>query len=310
MKVVAVDGNSLTVLRAQLGTKATVHADGVVVARVTSSFVIARSLLTVSRAQANTTAAAHADRSAVKNVLPLLDSFGSGSQALFAGFGEWAQKEGQIVLSLLQTIKAGRPFSFQVQLRNSERYAGGQLAVIMATVKGAYAITPGVLNDGALFLEVRAPGFADKLISQNQSSPSLPNTLSVTLSPNHILSAPASITIDGLTGTGTNDTTVSIMQTGSKLAGSGTWDKSLGKLVVPLANAESLFPDVNYSFSFVLVNPSVAQPSPAISISGSSSVMGGIVFAAEAMQKLPTMLGYGRYAAPLHITSAHFLLVL
>ena len=81
MKVVAVDGNSLTVLRAQLGTKATVHADGVVVARVTSSFVIARSLLTVSRAQANTTAAAHADRSAVKNVLPLLDSFGSGSQA-------------------------------------------------------------------------------------------------------------------------------------------------------------------------------------------------------------------------------------
>ncbi|MGB1598722.1 MAG: hypothetical protein ACPIOQ_38580, partial [Promethearchaeia archaeon] len=98
MKVVAVDGNTLSVLRAQVGTSAQVHPEGSVVVLVEAAKVMAPSLLTVQRGQANTSAAVHSDLASVTTVLPIYDEFASNSQMVFGGGGAWTRRRGSLVL--------------------------------------------------------------------------------------------------------------------------------------------------------------------------------------------------------------------
>ena len=89
-------------------------------------------------------------------------------------------------------------------------------------------------------------------------------------------------------------------------AASGTWTVNLGKLVVPLEAGQSLVPDSNYTFAFQVLNPAAAQVSPAVSVSASANGEPAVVFAAVAMDKDESALGYGRSAAPLEVATPAF----
>lgn len=316
MLVTAIDGNTLTVSRGQLGTVAQVHAEASFVVKLRSTTLIAPTALAVSRAQAGSTAASHSDLTEVTTVAPIWDGGASLNAAgVFGGFGHWVRARGALSLTVAsgQSLPAGRTVAFSVRMRNPCAALGGRAVMVSGLDGGGLVVEPATVRGGAA-LVVAAPGFAIRQAGQNSSGAGVFNTLSVTLSPNHDLIGPGSVTLAGLTGTQTNSSSaLGVWDAGAgefaaAFSASAQWMQDTGTLVLSLVAGGGLQAGSSYTFSFQVRNPSVAQASPTIRVSAVGSAPGGgsLIFSPAEVTRDPTQEPYGLRRSPLHVDTPAF----
>jgi hypothetical protein len=154
---------------------------------------------------------------------------------------------------------------------------GPRLMLAEVQVYGEGFRTPdlhGVAN-GAHPLEVVVPGFSVKYIQQSTPSTSANNTLIVTLTANCNLGSGSTVTITGLTGSQTSDTSsLPVTSTRSQFGTKGNWAQTAGILVLTASHVvTSGLPVV---LTFTLINPAMSQTSPPVRV-GAVIVNRGIV---------------------------------
>ena len=116
-------------------------------------------------------------------------------------------------------------------------------------------------------------GFTTRAIGQSTPVASANNTLSATLAPYHALAGGDTVTISGLTGSQTPSGSLALRagSCGDKLGSQGAWTQGAGQLVLTVG-AGGLAAGASCVVGFDLVNPAVAQASPAVSIEADAAV--------------------------------------
>lgn len=196
----------------------------------------------------------------------------------------WTQSTGSLELLVANGLEEGVEVVCVFELTNPRQeqeaadvsisvnsFASGQVTNIIPST--AMRKAPG--NAGPFF--VRRSTFLTATIGQSKPYPGEDsNRISVTLRANVAIasvgSVVATITLSGLTGSRTEDTSQLIVNgedpnwnqiTRSRAA----WTQESGTLVLTIASQQNLRANRNYAFSFDLANPFEAQDSPAVSIS-------------------------------------------
>ena len=152
-------------------------------------------------------------------------------------------------------------------------------------------------------------GFTTRAIGQSTPVASANNTLSATLAPYHALAGGDTVTISGLTGSQTPSGSLALRagSCGDKLGSQGAWTQGAGQLVLTVG-AGGLAAGASCVVGFDLVNPAVAQASPAVSIEADAAVDAHDV-GREAMSKNGSALyGVSNGADPLTVVVPEFLI--
>eukprot|EP00960_Hanusia_phi_P055432 762967-Hanusia_phi.AAC.1 len=121
----------------------------------------------------------------------------------------------------------------------------------------------GVSNGGNV-LEIVQPSFIQALITQSTPVAGVLNSLTLTLQMNCDLPAGSEITVSGLYGASTDNSSLLISSTPSDFQQSSIWSRANGTLVIKSAGAYSL---TIYTITFNLTNGVIDQSSPPVYIS-------------------------------------------
>jgi len=118
-------------------------------------------------------------------------------------------------------------------------------------------------------LTIDAPGFLLKEIGHATQFASALNTITATLSLNFELLRPSKVTIMGIMGrqTQSNEALAVTTVSGSLFKTVGRWDQDTGSLILILKENTIPVPGANYSISFDVTNPPIAQNAPLVSVS-------------------------------------------
>jgi len=228
--------------------------------------------------------------------LAITDIQNSGTATYFESTADWSRTTGTLVLSqkIYTQINAFTTLVFSFSVTNpstpqmpptlswsivsTELMHSGNLEPDLDSVP---AVACAEAGDSAP-LSVRTSGVCIKEIAQSTPFPGALNTLTVSLAPTGYLrgSENSKITITGLTGSQTDDATLTITDVGSTsanvlLGNNAVWTKTSGKLVISVANGQTLGAGQLVSFSFQIINPAPkSSPLPILVSTSGSRVLG------------------------------------
>ncbi|EKX44153.1 hypothetical protein GUITHDRAFT_139994 [Guillardia theta CCMP2712] len=200
------------------------------------------------------------------------------------GSAAWAKQQGQLVVYSSTKLNATVVHSFSFVLQNGP--TGQTARSVSISVAGADAlpavamqtdfsipVPPGFTALDLAPLRILGSSFLIKSIGQTASYPAALNSIVITLMTSVDLNVGVRLTISGLTGSSTPDSTLnaSFPLVSPPLFSSGVWTRAVGVIVFTLT--EPIVAGVSYSFSFKLQNPSTAQSSPSVYIVASSSIV-------------------------------------
>ena len=193
----------------------------------------------------------------------------------------WNRETGELTLKLgSQGIQSGLVYAFTFQLRNPIKSQQSPPVSIEAfdPVARTKAKMTGGNGLAAPFLIIE---FIKSSIAQSTMAAGKVNTISITFAVSLSIGVGSEILISGLTGTQTQDQTLSITWLGLAqstssipFAKSGAWTQSSGTFTIFVETAEGLSANNDYAFSFNVTNPLSAQKAVSVSIavSGSASI--------------------------------------
>jgi len=152
-------------------------------------------------------------------------------------------------------------------------------------------------TDNVALLIYRSAGFTVKDISQSTSSPGATNTITVSFKPQFSLTGArnSTITISGLLGSMTPDSTLTLLDSGALFNTTARWVAQTGSLTLAVASGQTVPSTSVTVIKFDLENPTVAQDAPSMIF---ISAEGDVPISASAMS-----LGSGN-DAPLKVVPA------
>ena len=244
----------------------------------------------------------------------------TSTSGLLGVTGTWTKAEGKLVLTAeAGGTSAGAACEVKFNLMNSAQQQSSLAVSVVAAIKDGSSNSVGSIAQAAMTkpgttlygvangadpLTVEVPAFSVKSIQQNTPLSGSTNTITVTLTANIDLADGSSVTILGLTGSQTNDASLTVTSTSGLLGVTGTWTKAEGKLVLT-AEAGGTSAGAACEVKFNLMNSAQQQSSLAVSVvaaikDGSSNSVGSI--AQAAMTKPGTTLyGVANGADPLTV---------
>jgi len=207
------------------------------------------------------------------------------NQNLFASVfgleGEWIREGGTLVLAVVSDAPIGEVFSFSFDLMNPDSGRGSNEVSIYSTERGSassarYTMAMGSGNAAPLLVA----DFLEKGIGQSTASQGAPNTLTVSLSTRASLLSGSVVTISGLVGSATPNSTnllISVMRAPSMEAaahfGSASWVRESG--ILRLTVVGDTVPNATYGIAVTLQNPVTPQSAASnIKISASGVTIG------------------------------------
>ena len=219
------------------------------------------------------------------------DLFSDGSNQ-----GKGALSSGTLTLTVHtgQTVVAGTQYAFSFTITNPSSAQNDATVTIAASGTAAFPTSRGVMTtdtanvygvtNGGKPMKVIEQSFSTKAIGQSTPLAGADVTITVTLTANSNFPAGSIVTITGLTGTQTEDTTLTVTSTDGSTSGllgtSGVWTKSDGKLVLTAAGAGTAY-NAPCTVTFVLKQAAAEYTPPTVSVAasikdGSSTVLGSI----------------------------------
>ena len=223
--------------------------------------------------------------------LAVYEQKSSGFASHYSPTAQWSRTNGSLVLSVVNDTTAGTQYIFSFNIQNPTCAQSPPLVSItaqpiclypqvmcadMTTPFGAgfYNATPGAAQP----LLVMAPSFRIFNIWQKNPYPGANNLINLELATNINIPLGTNLTVTGLTGSITNDTsqlTVNFpdqdadssaraADTSSVLSASGSWTKSSGSLIIQFV-AETKA-NTTYRFAIPLINPICCQPGRNVSL--------------------------------------------
>jgi len=210
-----------------------------------------------------------------------------------------------------QTVVAGTQYAFSFTITNPSSAQNDATVTIAASGTAAFPTSRGVMTtdtanvygvtNGGKPMKVIEQSFSTKAIGQSTPLAGADVTITVTLTANSNFPAGSIVTITGLTGTQTEDTTLTVTSTDGSTSGllgtSGVWTKSDGKLVLTAAGAGTAY-NAPCTVTFVLKQAAAEYTPPTVSVAasikdGSSTLLGSI---AQLAMDAPRLIGTGRGA--------------
>ena len=210
--------------------------------------------------------------------------------------GKGALSSGTLTLTVHtgQTVAAGTQYAFSFTITNPSSAQNDATVTIAASGTAAFPTSRGVMTtdtanvygvtNGGKPMKVIEQSFSTKAIGQSTPLAGADVTITVTLTANSNFPAGSIVTITGLTGTQTEDTTLTVTSTDGSTSGllgtSGVWTKSDGKLVLTAAGAGTAY-NAPCTVTFVLKQAAAEYTPPTVSVAasikdGSSTVLGSI----------------------------------
>ena len=121
---------------------------------------------------------------------------------------------------------------------------------------------------------IRAQSFSSKTGTESSTVREAVNTLTFTIQPTAAIAPGGTITLAGMTGTGTSTGTLAVSgANAARVGSSGNWNQGAGTLVLTVANGETVPTGSDTVFTVELENAAVSQ-SVTITIESSSSCVG------------------------------------
>jgi len=226
------------------------------------------------------------------SALAVTDIENSGTTTYFGNSGEWDQSSGTLVMTMpiFVSLPAATTLKFSFTLDNpaTPQQAPTVSFKVVSTVlmyAGPMEIDPelvpaipGAAAGDAVPLKVWSSFMCMKAIAQSTPFPGALNTITVSLSPTASLagSQNSKITIDGLLGAQTADGNLVITDVGGTNANvlfgnTAVWSKAAGKLVLSVANGQTLGGGQMVSLTFQITNPAPKSPAQPILVSTSGT---------------------------------------
>ena len=244
----------------------------------------------------------------------------SSTSGLLGTSGTWTQASGQLVLTVAagsgtvsgtgcevtfnltnrNSSQASPAVSVSAEIKDGSGNSVGSIASAAMTKMGAALY--GVAN-GTDPLTVVVPSFSTRSIQQSSTSPGTNNSITITLMANYDMATGSTVTITGLTGSLTSENDIPLTSTSDLLGARGAWTRDTGMLVLTAASGGTRA-GTACAVTFSLMNPMMAQVSPAVSIQASVQLAGGAVMSIDnvAMIKPETsMCGVEDGANPLTV---------
>jgi len=165
-----------------------------------------------------------------------------------------------------------------------------------------FGVPTGVVGtDNVALLIYRSASFSVKSISQSTTAPGATNTITASFKPQFPLtgSKGSTITISGLLGSVTPDTTLTLLDAGALFNSTAQWAAKTGSLVLTVVPGQTVSATDNTIIKFDLDNPTIPQTGPSMI---QISAMGDVPISAAAM-----VLGSGNNA-PLKVIASVFTL--
>ena len=247
----------------------------------------------------------------------LLDA-GDDGETLFSdgttqSRGAWSSGTLTLTVHSSLTMSAGTTYRFSFVVMNPGSAQASPTVNIEASGSATIASSALTKPNSELFgvsngtnpLEVVVPVFSAKGIGQSTPGSGETNTITVTLTANYNLDDTSTVTISGLTGSQTLDSTsLAVTSTGGLLGTTGAWTQSSGTLVLTAASGGTT-QGTACEVTFALKNKATTQTSPAVSveaaISDGSSTVANI--AQVAMDKPGSdLFGVSHGADPLEVS--------
>ena len=226
----------------------------------------------------------------------------TSTSGLLGSAGAWIQSSGELVLTVsspgivsgiaciltfdLNNMGSGDalPITIEAVILDASTIFIGSIVQSLMNKPGAFRY--GVANGTDPFT-ISAPEFIIKAIGQSSTIPGESNTLTVTLSANFDLATGSTVTIFGLTGLQTGDTSnLSLTSTSNLLGTAGAWTRNSGQLVLTAASPGTTS-GTACVVTFALTNTATARSSPSVSVAaaiedGSGNSVGSIAQVAMA----------------------------
>jgi hypothetical protein len=165
-----------------------------------------------------------------------------------------------------------------------------------------FGVRTGVVGtDNVALLIYRSASFSVKSISHSTTAPGATNTITASFKPQFPLtgSKGSTITISGLLGSVTPDTTMTLLDAGALFNSTAQWAAKTGSLVLTVVPGQTVSATENTTIKFDLDNPTIPQSGPSMI---QISAMGDVPISAAAMT-----LGSGN-DAPLKVIASAFTL--
>ncbi|EKX53221.1 hypothetical protein GUITHDRAFT_132974 [Guillardia theta CCMP2712] len=197
-----------------------------------------------------------------------VDYFSNGTTQSFGLFTASA-----LTLTVVKSLYVNTLYSFNFQFHNPS--APQSAPAVYISVNGS--ITFGLqriynqnltifgVSNGGNVLEIIQPSFVQALMTQATPVAGVLNSLTLTLQMNCNLPAGSEVTISGLYGASTENSSLAISSSPSHFQQVGVWSRANGTLVMTSAGAYSL---TSYTIIFNLTNGGIDQTSPSQYASG------------------------------------------
>ena len=194
-----------------------------------------------------------------------------------ADSGGWTKTAGNLVLTLDTATTASVDYVVTFLLDNPASTQSSPTAVsVVAVIQDSGVIASAAMTSPttALYgvangfnpLEVLVPVFSTKSIQQSTPMAGLPNTMTMTLTANLALLSGSTLTISGLIGSQTvNTSSLAVTPTSSVLGAFCSWFQDSGTLILTVA-AEGTTHAVDYEVTFELYNFDTPQTSPTVNV--------------------------------------------
>merc|ERR1711988_274775 len=189
---------------------------------------------------------------------------GGAGAALVGSAGDWTQASGKLVLTVAggQTIPTGSDTVLTIALTNP---AASQ-AVTAPTILADDVGQTGGTNIASATMSAAVLGtqgaWTTKTVAESESRvQGATNTITFTIQPDTALVASQTITIEGLTGSATADSsTLAVGGAGAALVNSaGVWTQNTGKLVLTVKSGSTIPTGSDTVLTIDLTNPATSQ---------------------------------------------------
>ena len=228
------------------------------------------------------------DGAVASSPITLLDA-GDDGETIFSdgtthGKGAWDSGTLTLTVNRSASLEALTNYTFRFQITNPASAKTSPTIHIAAlgttAIESAAMTKPGTalygVANGADPLTVVVPSFSTKSIQQSSTSPGANNSITITLMANYDMATGSTVTITGLTGSLTSENDISLTSTSDLLGARGAWTRDTGTLVLTAASGGTRA-GTACAVTFSLMNPMMAQVSPAVSIQASVQLAGGAV---------------------------------
>jgi len=222
--------------------------------------------------------------------IPLLD-VGDNYEMIFSdgttdGHGVWSAGTLTLMIRSGATLNADTTYAFAFDITNPATAntsptiyieASGTTSITSSPMTMPNSTQYGVRN-GANPLQVEVPVFNTKSIERSTMPFVEATTWKVTLNSNYAFSSGSTVTISGLTGSQTPESTsLNVTSTDSKLGSSGDWTQSSGTLVLAV-DSRGTIAEKDYMVTFSLPNWAPTQFSPTVKVMAAMQDSGSIAF--------------------------------